>query len=93
MPYLADNLRLEVDIQCSMERTTSYLSSLTFEDFLGVLNYLNFKIVKRYITRWGKKYFRFAGIMGTLLCCLFEIYRRLIAPYEDETIKKNGDVD
>ena len=32
------------------------------------------------------------GVVGAIVCALFELHRRLIAPYEDEKIKSAGDV-
>lgn len=32
------------------------------------------------------------NFVGELECCVLEIYRRLISPYEDEKISENGDV-
>ncbi len=40
----------------------------------------------------GPDYRRFNDVMGVLACAQAEVYRRLIAPYEDEAIKRNGDV-
>ena len=44
------------------------------------------------INKNGKKYWIFALFVGTLMCCILEVYRRLIAKYEDNAIKRNGDV-
>lgn len=70
-----------------------YYSTLPAQDFAGHLNYLNYRIVKYWIKKNGKRYWIFALIVGTLVCCILEIYRRLVANYEDEAIKKNGDVE
>lgn len=40
----------------------------------------------------GESYSNYADITGTLECSKLEIYRRWIAPYEDQAIEKNGDV-
>ena len=92
MPYLNDDFKSEVNIHCSVDRTTGYLASLKEQDFAGALNYFNFVIVKRYLEKSGKRYWKLALILGTLVCCVFEIYRRVVAPYEEECIEKNGDV-
>lgn len=91
MPYLIDELKSEIDERGGRD-TASHLASLEDRHFIGALNYLVFKVVRRRIASKGKSYFLFAAIVGTLLCCVLEIYRRLIAPYEDEKIQENGDV-
>ena len=93
MPYLNDDFKGEMEKVCDVKKTTDYLSSLKEQDFAGALNYLNFVIVKRYLNKNGRRYWKFALILGTLVCCVFEIYRRLVAGYEDEAIEKNGDVN
>ncbi len=40
----------------------------------------------------GPNYQRFNDVMGVLACAQAELYRRLIAPYEDEAMRRNGDV-
>ncbi len=51
----------------------------------GDLNYVLFKFCKYYVVEW-KKFCR------TLKQCASEIEKKLLAPYEDEKIKENGDV-
>lgn len=69
------------------------LSDMKPDELAGAVNYLNFKILKQWIALNGKKYWIFALFCGTMLMSIFEIYRRLVAPYEDEKIKQNGDVE
>ncbi len=92
MPYLKEDQREEVDRVMRVDITTNYLSSLKFNDFLGVLKYMNFKIVRRYLNNNGKRYYMIAGVVGTLICCVLEIYRRLAVPYEDGKKMVNKDV-
>ncbi len=40
----------------------------------------------------GPHYQQFNDVMGVLACAQAEIYRRIIAPYEDVKIRENGDV-
>lgn len=58
----------------------------------GCLNYVIYSIIKQYVKLKGERYFRYEKFIGTLNSCAMEIYRRLIAPYEDGAIDKNGDV-
>lgn len=89
MPYIDSEDRKAMDI----EELATYFAEMDLPKFAGHLNYLNFKIVKTYIKKNGQKYFTFAVVVGTLVCCILEIYRRLAAPYEDIKIKGNGDVE
>ena len=56
----------------------------------GELNYLITWIINRQLD--DANYARYNEIMGALECCKLELYRRMIAPYEDKKIKENGDV-
>ncbi len=38
------------------------------------------------------RYTDFNNVMGVLACAQAEVYRRLVAPYEDTKIEENGDV-
>lgn len=57
----------------------------------GELNFLLTNEVLRYL---GKKpnYAKFNEVMGVLACIQAELYRRKIAPYEDQKAKENGDI-
>jgi len=91
MPYLVQTDKEE--IKNSVDNLSKILEQKPIESFAGYINYLNFVLVRRWITKNGKKYFIFATIIGTLICCILEIYRRLIANYEDSKINLNGDVE
>jgi hypothetical protein len=63
----------------------------------GELNYLITRVVQKYV--WSKaacggkpNYRRFNAAIGALECAKLELYRRAVAPYEDQKIKENGDV-
>ena len=59
----------------------------------GDLNYIIFKTIKNYVEKEGMCYSRAQDFIGGVLTsCQLELYRRLLAPYEDPTIEKNGDV-
>lgn len=57
----------------------------------GVLNYL-FTVILKSVLDNDKRYDTANSLIGALECCKLELYRRYIAPYEDEKIKENGDV-
>jgi len=92
MPYLLKKDKDSIDNQGGID-VYEKMSSMSAQEFAGALNYLNFRCVKYWIKKNGKKYWIFALIVGTLVCCVLEIYRRLIAPYEEEKIKSSGDVE
>ena len=58
----------------------------------GELNYLITKTVDAYLNREPRNYARFNEVIGVLECAKLELYRRVIAEYEDTKIHKNGDV-
>ncbi len=55
----------------------------------GDLNYILFKYAKYHIPH---NYNSLKNYIGELDECIAEIRRRILAPYEDEKIKENGDV-
>jgi len=59
---------------------------------LGELNYVITLLVKDYLDRQGHRYTNYVGVIGVLETIILELYRRVVAPYEEEKIKENGDV-
>lgn len=55
---------------------------------------LNFIITTEIINYLGKdpRYADYNSVIGVLECCKLELYRRMVAPYEDVKIAENGDV-
>lgn len=58
----------------------------------GELNYVITRAVHDYLHRRGVSYAVYNELIGVLECTKLELYRRLVAPYEDQKIKQNGDV-
>lgn len=59
----------------------------------GELNYAITKVVLEYINDGVPiNYQKFNDALGALEGAKLELYRRLIAPYEDKKIEENGDV-
>jgi hypothetical protein len=60
---------------------------------IGELNYALTNLILDYLN-WNttKNYDAYNSIIGVLGCIQQELYRRLVAPYEDIKIKENGDV-
>jgi len=61
-------------------------------DSAGEMNYVITMLARTYIERHGLCYQTLNDVVGALEGCKFELYRRVLAPYEDLKIKENGDV-
>lgn len=82
MPYIKQAARDWIDLQIP--------PGLSF-DGPGELNYAFTGILKEYLGL-DPHYAKFNEVIGVLECCKLEIYRRMVAPYEDLKIQENGDV-
>lgn len=60
-------------------------------DYAGRLNYVITRLAIALLLPY-KKYWAYALIRGVFQDASDEMYRRLVAPYEDEKIAENGDV-
>ena len=60
----------------------------------GELNYLVTRLVDGYLGRKGVSYANLNEVVGVLECAKRELYRRIVARYEDRKIAdpENGDV-
>jgi hypothetical protein len=58
----------------------------------GELNYMITRTINTYLRGRDVRYTRYNDVIGALECAKLEIYRRLIAPYEDAKQLENGDV-
>jgi hypothetical protein len=56
------------------------------------LNYVLTDLVTDYLDQRTPSYAVFNEVIGVLECMKLELYRRILAPYEDEKCKENGDV-
>lgn len=57
----------------------------------GDLNYIFTMIIQDFLPS-PARYADYNEVIGALECCKLELYRRMIAPYEDKKIEENGDV-
>lgn len=57
----------------------------------GELNYTLTRLVRRWLGD-NPNYARFNAALGVLEAAKLELYRRMVAPYEDTKIAENGDV-
>lgn len=59
----------------------------------GELNYIMTEMALTLLFRFGEpNYAEYNAVIGALECCKLEMYRRMVAPYEDKKKKENGDV-
>ena len=58
----------------------------------GDLNYIITQIVHSYVNRKGLNYTHLNDVVGVLESAKAEFQRRVVAPYEDDKIRTNGDV-
>ena len=58
----------------------------------GELNFQITQLVDRYLLRKGVKYATLNTVIGVLECAKLELYRRVVADYEDQKCEENGDV-
>ena len=89
MPYISQKDRdsLEHQLMALSVRLTTREDGLT-----GRLNYTISSLINRILEEKGMSYSAANEIIGVLECAKLELYRRVIAPYEDEKIDENGDV-
>lgn len=79
MPYIEQNRRIA--LACGEPPATP-----------GELNYTITKHAHAYIRKHGQSYATYNAVLGALEAAKLELYRRLVAPYEDLKIHQNGDV-
>jgi len=96
MPYIKKELRERMEKQLSDLVTTLNLMrmqldgpSTPIQEFTGVLNYT---ITKICVGMKPRNYHEYHALLGLFVAVPLELYRRRIAPYEDQKIKENGDV-
>lgn len=58
----------------------------------GELNYCITQLVDRYLQAHKVSYVTINEAIGALECAKLELYRRVVADYEDNKIRVNGDV-
>lgn len=60
---------------------------------VGELTYLFYSKALEYLEYHAKNFSTLSSIVAAFECAKLEFYRRHIAPYEDEKIQENGDVE
>lgn len=84
MPYIKQDRRLSLG-------TALEYSAIDEINGPGELNYLITMFVQDFLGD-NPNYERFNAAVGALESAKLELYRRMIAPYEDKKIVENGDV-
>lgn len=82
MPYIATSRRMELDNGNPDHAPIS----------VGDLNYMVTSLVDDWLNNAPKNYERYNAAIGVLESAKLELYRRLVAPYENRKIVENGDV-
>lgn len=83
MPYILKKFREQID-----NLVYEFQKVLGDRAITGNLNYFLFKLAKRECSSYSD----YQEFIGELEAAKLEIYRRLVTPYEDLKIEKNGDV-
>ncbi len=89
MPYISKDSRAEYDDE--IDEIISKLDSWDNDTLSGHLNYIFFRLAGTLGA--GESYARMAVVSSALSEAQAEFRRRVMAPYEDEKIKENGDVE
>ena len=90
MPYIKPELRMPLDGAIQVLARTINTLAKEDQDRAGLLNYSCTKLALQVIP--DRRYWCIALISGVFHNIADEFYRRYAAPYEEEQIKKNGDV-
>jgi len=85
MPYIKKSERIFFD---------THLNSIgPYTTSKGELNYCVTQLALHYIKDHGKTYTNISEAAAALVDAADEIKRRLLAPYENQKIEENGDLD
>ncbi|MCS6783966.1 MAG: hypothetical protein N3H84_06500 [Candidatus Caldarchaeum sp.] len=87
MPYIPRDERKE--LEPLVAALIAKLSEGPVEKLDGKLNYV---ITRLIAGLYSPSYFNYNRALGVLSAVSHELYRRRIAPYEDEKIRQHGDV-
>ena len=87
MPYIEQKDR---DVLSYLVK--SIQNNMKYVDNSGKLNYIITVLVQHYIKEKDLKYQNINDVIGALECAKMEIYRIIVAPYENMKIDHNGHV-
>ncbi len=86
MPYVTE------DKKVYLGKSPSLWESDTLNEAVGELNFRISALIDCFIYTYGKKYAVMNGAIGALECAKLELYRRIVADYEDKKMLENGDI-
>jgi len=94
MPYVKETLRdiLDPKINDLLVEIKKLAKESNGKKTSGVANYVITRLLVGIYGTDERSYDLFNSAVGVLGCVLLELYRRMIAPYEDIKQKENGDV-
>ena len=93
MPYIKRETRERFDALVeSLAKLVEEEAERQAKTPAGDLNYIITTLIDKTYRNWGDNYQDFNEKVGILECAKLELYRRRVAPYEDEKIELNGDV-
>lgn len=89
MPYIRPGSRIQIALR--QDRGDIVGGAKT----PGDLNFIISELVMKYVINTNGKvsYTKMNEVVGVLECAKLELYRRVLAPYEDDKIEENGDID
>lgn len=90
MPYIDESKRPQLDRH--IDKLAQELNSLceVNTDFAGLLNYSCTQLAMKVIP--SRRYWTLALVVGVFVTLVAEFIRRIVNPYEDDAIAKNGDI-
>lgn len=91
MPYIKQEWRDQVDEEVSnlCIKVNKLISENGDKNLDGILNYCIFTMC---MNLYPESYHWYNRMIGMMECCKAELYRRVVANYEDVKIEENGDV-
>jgi len=87
MPYIDKSSRKNIDKE--LNALIKKLKAIPADKVDGNINYCISTMLKEL---YSPSYFNYNRMAGVIACVQQEVYRRIVAPYEDKKIKENGDV-
>jgi len=86
MPYVTMEARSRVDPGSSARMAGQRAAGP------GELSYLISQVIAGYLAPKGSSFTVYAGVVGTLVLMVFELWKRFVEDYEDRKYTENGGV-
>jgi hypothetical protein len=88
MPYIKQALRDNLDVE--IQEVIDKIEEMDVESKNGIVVYALYKIVKEL---YWHSFDEISDGIKVLECAKLEFYRKVLAPYEDIAIDRNGDIE